>query len=165
MGDIYVDSSMSMLLVTGMTILISVILHFIYKTVFGSKKNEALNHITESNLGKFYDIKQYIALRFISLEYIKSGTLKGIVCKGTRGLSRAFPAECGHIPFRRYRVYFLALYVRRDVYFNCYRLAENVDDIHCSLYTVFDSTQDNARLDLIVNKAYNVTKLINRIKP
>lgn len=54
MGDIHAGQNLNMFLMAGITIFSCVILHFIYKIAFSSKKKEALKHEVESDTGKFY---------------------------------------------------------------------------------------------------------------
>lgn len=53
MGDIQAGQNFNVFLLAGTTIFVCVILHFVYKTVFKSKKKEALKHEIESDTGKF----------------------------------------------------------------------------------------------------------------
>ncbi|XP_013186872.1 transducin beta-like protein 2 isoform X2 [Amyelois transitella] len=50
MGDINAGLNMNVFLLAGITLVVCVILHFIYKTIFGSKQKETSENATESNL-------------------------------------------------------------------------------------------------------------------
>ncbi|CAG5046130.1 unnamed protein product [Parnassius apollo] len=54
MGDFQAGLSMNVFLLGGITILLCVVIHFIYKTIFSDKKREA-SFITESDSGAQVD--------------------------------------------------------------------------------------------------------------
>lgn len=52
MGDIEAGLNTNVFILIATAVITSVIIHFLYKTIFGSKKEEALEHETESNQSK-----------------------------------------------------------------------------------------------------------------
>lgn len=55
MGDNQAGQSTNVFLLAGISIITCVIIHFIYKTIFGSKKKEGQNHEVESDSGKAWE--------------------------------------------------------------------------------------------------------------
>lgn len=53
MGDIHAGQNTKLFLIGGITFFICVLIHFVYKIAFKSKKNEAPEHEVESDSGKF----------------------------------------------------------------------------------------------------------------
>lgn len=53
MGNSEAGQKMNVYIIAGFTIVLCVILHFIYKTIFGNRKSEAQNDETESVTGRF----------------------------------------------------------------------------------------------------------------
>ncbi|KAM3965171.1 RNA exonuclease 1 homolog isoform 2-T2 [Aphomia sociella] len=51
MGDIHAGQNINAFLLAGITIFICIVLHFIYKTIFGSKKKEILKNESENDIG------------------------------------------------------------------------------------------------------------------
>lgn len=54
MGDIEAGLNTNVFILAGFTILSCVIIHFLYKTIFGAEKKEALNHEVASDLGMLF---------------------------------------------------------------------------------------------------------------
>lgn len=52
MGDILAGQNTNVFLIGGFTLLLCVIVHFVYKIAFKSKKKEAIKHEIESDSGK-----------------------------------------------------------------------------------------------------------------
>lgn len=51
MGDIQAGQNLNVFLISGITIIFCVALHFVYKIVFSNKKKEALKHEVEPDTG------------------------------------------------------------------------------------------------------------------
>lgn len=60
MGDIEAGQNTNVFFLVAVTVTTCVIIHLIYKTIFGSKKNEALENETESNQSKFCTVHSNI---------------------------------------------------------------------------------------------------------
>lgn len=64
MGGNLAGQNVNVFLLGGVTIFFCVILHFVYKIVFKSKKKEALQDENESNSGKFNIKRIQVAINY-----------------------------------------------------------------------------------------------------
>lgn len=56
MGELQAGQNINTFIWAGITVLSCVLIHFLYKIIFGSKKEEPIDDEKSSDLGKLYDL-------------------------------------------------------------------------------------------------------------